>query len=218
MAKDLTVVLTSGGLDSAVAAALAAQDSRLALVHFEYGQQAGEPERRAFEAMCDWLDPVHRSVASLGLWQDLCQSSLVRPHQDIEDAAAVRQYLAGTFVPMLAPAMLCAGAAWAYTLSARRVVWGFCLDNPGNYPDRADAVRLLTWQLVNRSLPEGKAPAIEAPLSQYTKEAVVGLALQLQVPIAQTWSCLRGGEKPCGRCIGCDTRRRALTKAGAAKA
>jgi len=210
MAKGLSVVLVSGGLDSAVAAALAAQESRVALLHFQYGQQAAEPERRAFEALADWINPVQHEVASLGQWRALCKSPVVHPYADVEDAAADSKYLATSFVPMLGPAMICAAAAWAYTVGGDRVIWGITLDNPGNYPDRADAVRLLCWQLVNRSLPEGKAPVIEAPLCQYTKPAVMALATELDVPVDQTWSCLRAGPEPCGRCIGCVSRREAL--------
>ena len=191
MTRPLSVILTSGGLDSAVAAAVTAQDSELALLHFQYGQRAAASERRAFEAMCDWLDPVRHEVLSLGDWPVLGRSSI------------------------LDPAMLCAGAAWASTLGARRVVWGVCLSNPGNYPDRADTVRLLAWQLIGRCPPEGRAPVVEAPLAQYPKQAVVDLARQLNVPIDQTWSCLRGGDEPCGRCIGCVARNEALQEVSA---
>lgn len=213
----LTVVLMSGGLDSAVAAAVTGQNSRLALLHLQYGQQAAEREASAFHAMVDWLKPVHSRVASLGEWGQLTDSALVTPKRDIEDAAAVGAYLASTFTPMLAPAMLCAAAAWGYTFGAQRIIWGVSLDNPGNYPDRADAVRLLAWQLIHRSLPEGRSPTVEAPLAQYNKEAVVQLAQELDVPIAQTWSCLRGFDAPCKRCIGCVTREKALARAGAVK-
>ncbi len=216
MAKKLAVVLTSGGLDSAVAAALAKTQSRVALMHVKYGQQAAEAEELAFRAICEWIEPAHNLVVSLGDWGQVVDSTLITPRADIEDARAVGGFLARTFVPMLAPAMICRAAAWAYTLGADRVVWGVSLDNPGNYPDRADAVRLLCWQLVQRSLPEGKAPTIEAPLAQYTKEAIVGLARELNVPIPDTYSCLRPGPEPCGRCIGCKTRQDAMKKAGVA--
>jgi 7-cyano-7-deazaguanine synthase len=210
MAKNLTVVLTSGGLNAAVAVSLARQDGPVALLYLRYGHPAGEPEQAAFRALCEHYRPSHRLVASLGEWRELTGSALLTPNGDIEDAPTIGNRLAGTFVPMLAPVMLCAAAAWAATLGAARVVWGINLDNPGNYPDHADAVRLLAGQLVGRSLPEDKAPSIDAPLAQYDKTAVVELARQLNVPIDLTWSCLRGGETPCGRCIGCATRKAAL--------
>lgn len=221
MAK-LTVVLTSGGLDSAVATALARQDGPVAMLHLDYGQQAAGNEKAAFRALCEHFRPAHQKIASLGDWKELCTSPLLRPRGDIEDAATVGERLAGSFVPMLSAAMLAAGAAWAYTLAAERVVWGLSLPNPGNYPDRVDAVRLIAWQLACRCLPEGRSPTIDAPLAQYRKTAVVELGRQLDVPLEVTWSCLRGGEQPCGQCIGCVTREAALRptkgKSRAAKA
>ena len=213
MANKLTVVLTSGGLDSAVAAALIRQDSALALLHLQYGQQAEEAELRAFEVLCQYFKPAHHLAVSMGNWRGLSRSPLLRPHGDIEDAGALGPQTAGTFVPMLNASMLCAAAAWAHTLGAVHVVWGISLTNPGNYPDRADAVRLLAWQLATRSLPGGAAPSIEAPLAQYDKAAVVELARELAVPIDLTWSCLRPGPTPCQRCIGCTSRAKALQKA-----
>lgn len=210
MITKLTVVLTSGGLDSAVAAALAAQDSPLALLHFDFGQRAAAREGRAFEALCEHFEPAHHRVASLGAWKHLSESPLVRPGGDIEDAAAVGAGPASTFVPMLHPAMLCAAAGWAATLGAERVVWGISASNPGNYPDRCDEVRLLAWQLTTRSLPDGQAPVIDAPLAQYDKQAIVELGRQLDVPMELTWSCLRAGEQPCGVCLGCAGRKEAL--------
>lgn len=216
MAK-LTVVLTSGGLDSAVAAGLAKQDGSLALLHLEYGQQAAAQEKAAFRALCEHFRSAQQKSVALGDWRELCDSPLLRPRGDIEDAATVGGKLAGSFVPMLSAAMLGAAAAWAYTLGAQRVVWGLSLSNPGNCPDRVDATRLLAWQLAARCLPEGRAPVIDAPLAQYRKAAVVELGRQLEIPLEVTWSCLRGGEHPCGQCIGCAARNAALRPARAGR-
>lgn len=214
MARNLAVILTSGGLDSAVAAALARQDSLLALLHLNYGQQAGEMEQRAFQALCDHFKPAYDKKASLGEWRAWCQSPALQPTGDLEDAPTVTTQIAKSFVPMLAPAMLCAAVSWACTIGAQRVVWGISLANAGNYPDRADAVRLLAWQMALRAVPEGRCPSIDAPLSQYDKPAVLELAQQLKVPVELTWSCLRNGPAPCGRCIGCATRKAALDASG----
>jgi 7-cyano-7-deazaguanine synthase len=213
MSKGLSVVLTSGGLNSAVMAALEAQDNRLALLHIQYGQQAMEPELRAFEALCDWLDPQERQIVTLGDWPQLTASTIL-DGRDIEDAGALNPFApATTFVPMLAPIMVCVAAAWTQKLGAARVAWGVGADNPGHYPDRSDAVRLLTWQLVSQSLGDRLARTIEAPLAQYTRQAIWALATQLQVPIDVTWSCLRGGYDPCGRCVGCASRKAAIGQA-----
>mgnify|MGYP001591739664 CR=1 FL=1 len=47
--KSLAVVVVSGGMDSCVTAAVAAQDHDLAFLHVNYGQRTERRELRAFE-------------------------------------------------------------------------------------------------------------------------------------------------------------------------
>src|SRR5438876_11507965 len=49
------VVLLSGGMDSAVCAALAARDYDAAALHVSYGQRTEARERIAFNRICDRL-------------------------------------------------------------------------------------------------------------------------------------------------------------------
>lgn len=53
------------------------------------------------------------------------------------------------------------------------------------------------------------------PFVRMTKLDVTRQALQLGVPIGETWTCYRGGETPCGICVACVGRREALFLAGA---
>jgi 7-cyano-7-deazaguanine synthase len=46
------------------------------------------------------------------------------------------------------------------------------------------------------------------------KTEIVREALRLGVPIAATWSCYGGGERPCGVCDSCRIRDGALVAAG----
>jgi 7-cyano-7-deazaguanine synthase len=47
-----------------------------------------------------------------------------------------------------------------------------------------------------------------------SKVDIVKRAVQLNVPIALTWSCYQGQEEPCGLCDSCRIRDRALITAG----
>ncbi len=53
-----------------------------------------------------------------------------------------------------------------------------------------------------------------APLVKDSKADIVRRALELNVPIADTWSCYQGEENPCGLCDSCRIRDRALTEVG----
>ena len=57
-------------------------------------------------------------------------------------------------------------------------------------------------------------PQLIAPLVKDSKVDIVRRALELNVPIADTWSCYQGGETPCGVCDSCRIRDRALIEVG----
>ena len=62
---ELAVVLVSGGMDSCVAAAIAAQEFRLAFLHVNYGQRTERLELQSFHEICDFYHVAHRLVADV---------------------------------------------------------------------------------------------------------------------------------------------------------
>ena len=60
--KSRAIVLLSGGMDSAVCAALAARDHTASALHISYGQRTQAREKRSFQAICDHLDIHQRMV------------------------------------------------------------------------------------------------------------------------------------------------------------
>src|SRR5438445_12446445 len=69
-ARTCAVVLLSGGMDSAVCAALAMRDYKAAALHVSYGQRTEARERIAFTRICDRLGIGKRLVVrneALGL-------------------------------------------------------------------------------------------------------------------------------------------------------
>ncbi|MCA9828948.1 MAG: 7-cyano-7-deazaguanine synthase QueC [Dehalococcoidia bacterium] len=55
---------------------------------------------------------------------------------------------------------------------------------------------------------------IEAPIIHLSKADIARHAIELGAPIDVTWSCYRGGERPCGTCDSCVLRAEGFAAAG----
>jgi 7-cyano-7-deazaguanine synthase len=84
---------------------------------------------------------------------------------------------------------------------------------PDCRPDYLEAYQQLA-RLSSKAGLEGSTPTLIAPLVNDSKADIVRRAIQLRVPIAQTWSCYQGDVVPCGLCDSCRIRDRALIEAG----
>ncbi len=86
----LAVVALSGGMDSCVTAATAAEANRLALLHVTYGQRTARRERRAFDEIADFygVPGDRRLVADVGYLRDIGGSSLTDPNIPITRAGS----------------------------------------------------------------------------------------------------------------------------------
>ena len=60
----------------------------------------------------------------------------------------------------------------------------------------------------------GKKMRIHAPFVHLTKSEEIKIGEQLKVDWSNTWSCYRGGAKPCGTCDSCLLRAKAFAEAG----
>ena len=57
---------------------------------------------------------------------------------------------------------------------------------------------------------------IEAPIISMSKADIARRAAELGAPVDATWSCYRGGERPCGTCDSCVLRAQGFATAGLA--
>ena len=210
------VVLLSGGLDSATTAAIAiAEGYRVIALSFRYGQRH-EKELAAAKKVALALEIKEHYISEVDLSQwggsSLTDESMTIPQEGVEPDVIPSTYVPGRNTVFIAIALSLAEAK-----NAEAIYLGINAVDYSGYPDCRPEYLAAYQQLANLSSKagiEGHAPKLIAPLVEDSKVDIVRRALELNVPIADTWSCYQGGETPCGLCDSCRIRDRALIDAG----
>ena len=213
--KPKAVVLLSGGLDSATAAAQAIADGYTPLaLSFQYGQRHAR-ELTAAKQIAEHLGIQEHFVITVDLSQwggsALTEDSAVIPTEGITPGIIPPTYVPGRNTVFISIALSLAEAkeAEAIYLGVNAVDYS---GYPDCRPEYLEAFQRLA-ALSSKAGIEGNAPKLTAPLVMDSKADIVHRALKLGVPIELTWSCYQGGETPCGLCDSCRIRDRALIEA-----
>ena len=210
------MVCLSGGMDSAVCAALAARVHDAYALHFGYGQRTEERELRSAQAVAKALqfrDFLHLKIdifRRIG-GSALTDSSIAVPkapeHEPIGESVPV------TYVPFRNAHFLSAAVSWAEVLGARTIFIGAVEQDSSGYPDCRPAYYEAFQQLIRTGTKEGDIK-VATPLIHMRKREIVALGLELNAPFNLTWSCYSGAEEACGECDSCVLRLRAFHEAG----
>lgn len=112
------IVLLSGGMDSCVTAAVAAQDHTLAALHIDYGQRTQQRERQAFDAIADHYQIDRRLRVELPAIAAVGGSSLLRDGEPVPAADLDSAAIPSTYVPFRNGQLLATAVAWAEVLGA----------------------------------------------------------------------------------------------------
>lgn len=210
------VVLLSGGLDSATAAAQAIADGyELIALSFNYGQRHHR-ELEAAKQVARHLGITEHVIVELNLAQwggsALTDATIAIPQTGVEPDVIPTTYVPGRNTVFIAIALSLAEAK-----GAESIYLGINAIDYSGYPDCRPEYLAAFQQLANLSSKagiEGHSPRLVAPLVQASKVDIVQRALQLGVAIELTWSCYQGDTEPCGLCDSCRLRDRALITAG----
>ena len=214
------LVVLSGGLDSTVCLALAAEEARprerLVALTFDYGQRHRiELERAAAIAGHYGADHlVVRLDASAWGGSALTDDSIDVPDADGGDAGIPVTYVPARNLIFLSVAM---GVAEARDVDAVSIGVN-ALDYSG-YPDcRPEFISSFaaTAALALKRGVEGNPIDVRTPLLDLTKADIVRLGVSLGAPLQLTWSCYRGDDRPCGTCDACGLRAKGFAEAGVA--
>jgi 7-cyano-7-deazaguanine synthase len=215
--RPIAVVLASGGMDSCVLAALAAQEHEPAMLHVNYGQRTETREERAFCAVADFyrVPANRRLVVSIGHLVAIGGSCLTDRSLAVPEGQLDRRGIPVSYVPFRNANLLAIAASWGEVLGARAIYFGAMEEDSSGYPD----CRGVFIEAFNRVIEAGTKPEthlqVIAPLLHLRKAEVVRLGLKLGAPFDRTWSCYEREDVACGRCDSCLLRLRGFREAGA---
>lgn len=209
-----TVVLLSGGLDSAVLAAHQAQTDRVLPVYVGVGlawedAEVAMVERLLATAPYQNVDQLSRVSFTM---RDVYSSThwAIRGVPPAYDTPDEDVYLAGRNLVLLTKAGVIASKARAH-----RIALGPLAGNP--FPDARPAF----FEAMSKALSLGLDHAIEiaTPFLTWEKEDVIKRGVELHVPLELTLSCMsplltNGLPQHCGLCSKCRERRDAFAAAG----
>lgn len=211
------VVLLSGGLDSATAAAMAKREGwELFALTMKYGQ-VHQAELQAARRVAEALGVSRHVELDVDL-KAFGGSSLVG-EGDIPKDELDAPGIPSTYVPARNTVFLSLALAWAEVLDAERIVIGVNALDYSGYPDcRPEFIAAFEYlaSLATKAGVEGRPLRLYAPLQHLTKAGIIRLGTELGVDYSLTHSCYdpRPDGRPCGHCDSCLLRARGFADAG----
>lgn len=210
------MVCLSGGMDSAVTAAIASETHDLALLHANYGQRTEERELSCFEALADHFEvvPSRRLVVDFTSLRQIGGSSLTDRSIAVRHGEPEEGVVPTSYVPFRNAHLLAASTSWAEVLGARAIFVGAVEADSSGYPDCRPAFFEAFAQTIRLGTRADTNIAIETPVIGIDKSEIIRRGLALDVPFGLTWSCYEANDEACGECESCRLRLQAFQRAG----
>lgn len=214
--EKISIILVSGGMDSCVTAAIAAQESSsLAFLHVSYGQRTEERERRAFNDVADHYGVEKRLDISIEHLAKIGGSSLTNEKIAVTAANLESKEIPASYVPFRNANMLSIAVSWAEVIGASAIYIGAVAEDSSGYPD----CRPEFYEAFQKVIDTGTKPdtriEIRTPIIHLSKAEIVKKGFELDAPLHLTWSCYRSEDLACGTCDSCALRLRGFDQAGA---
>lgn len=217
-----SIVLLSGGLDSAVNLKRALDETGVTLaLTFDYGQRAAAREAAAAALMCRQLGIAHR-LLDLPWMAEICRSALVQrdmelprlgPHQLDEARVRTGETAEAVWIPNRNGLFVNIAGAFAESAGALTIVAGFNAEEAATFPDNSRGF----VSAVNAALSLSTRGPVR--LISYTqdlnKAQIVRMGRAIEAPLSTIWSCYGGNRQECWECESCARLERALREAGA---
>ena len=221
MTDKQAVILLSGGIDSATAAAIAKrQGFALHALSFRYGQRH-QQEIEAAKKVAAFLAAKAHLVLDFDL--RAIGGSALTDRIEVpkgRSAAEIAQGIPVTYVPARNTIFLSFGLALAERIGAVDIFFGANQLDYSGYPDCREEYIQAFEQMANLATKagvEGKSKLkIRTPLIHMTKAEIITEGVALGVDYGLTWSCYdpQPDERACGLCDSCLLRLKGFKEAG----
>jgi 7-cyano-7-deazaguanine synthase len=214
------IILLSGGLDSATAAAMAKNEGHeLFALTIDYGQRH-RIEIEAAKRVAEHLGVAKHIVMPVDfrLFGGSSLTSDIEVPKDIP-LEQIGQNIPNTYVPARNTVFLSLALAYAESVDAEKIYIGISNVDYSGYPDCRpeflQAFNALAHSATKAGV-EGSAITIEAPLLSLTKRETILRGLELGVDYSLTFTCYDPSPegKSCGHCESCQLRLAAFREAG----
>jgi 7-cyano-7-deazaguanine synthase len=207
------LIILSGGMDSATALAWALDQKHevIAALNFQYGAKQNQREALSVKALTEYYAIPYHPI-ELGFINTLFKSTLLQSGGAIPEGHYTEESMKSTVVPFRNGIMLSIAAGVAESLGAHAIILGNHYGDHATYPDcRSTFIEPMT-----AAIREGTDTQIQllSPFCDLQKSDIARLGHSLSVPYALTYTCYKGGEKHCGCCGSCTSRKEAFHTAG----
>jgi 7-cyano-7-deazaguanine synthase len=236
MTKKLVVL--SGGMDSTTLLYKVKKENPFAEIYalgFDYGQRHYKELDLAMDTCIDLEVPFRvvelcdgkdNEISYLDVFQE-SSSSLINPEVEVPEGHYAAETMKATVVPNRNMVMASVAAANALSISADSIYLGVHAGDHFIYPDcRQRFIFALDAAIRLGNMGFGGLPIlmdneellsygpddmfVKVPFITWSKEEIAIAALDMGVPLHQTWSCYQGGDIHCGKCGTCVERLEAI--------
>lgn len=214
-----SIVLLSGGLDSLVSLALTYKKThKILALTFNYGQKSFQSEIISSQKIAEHYNINHK-VVDLPWLAEISTSSLnsdenipILDITQLDNIDTTSDSAKSVWVPNRNGLFVNIAGCFAEANGYNSVIIGANKEEAATFKD--NTVQFI--DAVNNSFTYSMNDAVSlvAPLINYSKEDIVKIGIELNVPFELLHSCYLGNDIHCGQCESCLRLKRALIQNG----
>ena len=116
-----------------------------------------------------------------------------------------------TYVPARNTIFLSFALSFAEAIGAEAIFIGANAIDFSGYPDCRPGFYKAFQKVIHKGTKKKRIKVL-TPLINMTKAQIIKLGMRLKAPLEITWSCYKGGKKPCGVCDSCKLREKGFSQ------